>query len=97
MDQLQGKWEGKLAAGQRNLTLIFRFELNRGNKFYGYVDSPDQGNATLKIIKASFANGELSLETKFPKARFEGKLNGNTLDGDWMQGPANLPLSLKKD
>lgn len=97
MDRLQGKWLGKLKAGPRTLTIIFRFELNRGNKYYGYVDSPDQGNTTLKIMKASFDNGQLSLETKFPKARFEGKLSGNTLDGSWMQGPANLPLSLKKE
>lgn len=96
MDQLQGKWQGKLKTPQRDLTLMFRFEDNGKGEYYAFVDSPDQGNISLKVVKASLDGDELSLETKFPKGQFKGKLNGDALDGNWMQGPANLPLSMKK-
>ena len=96
MDQLQGKWQGKLNTPQRALTMVFRFEEKGNGEYYAFVDSPDQGNTSLKVIKASLTGDELSLETKFPKGQFKGKLNGGTMDGNWMQGPANLPLSLKK-
>jgi len=96
MDQLLGKWQGKLNTPQRALTMILRFEENGDGEYYGFVDSPDQGNTSLKIIKASLTGDELSVETKFPKGQFKGKLDGNTLDGNWMQGPANLPLKMTK-
>ena len=96
MDKLQGKWQGKLNTPQRALTLVFRFEEKGNGEYYAFVDSPDQGNTSLKVIKASLNAGDLSLETKFPKGQFKGKLEGNTLDGNWMQGPANLPLKLVK-
>jgi hypothetical protein len=97
MDQLQGKWQGKLNTPQRELTLVFRFEAEGEGEYYGFVDSPDQGNTSLKIVEAAFANGELSLKTKFPRGEFLGKLAGNELTGQWKQGPANMPLSMKKD
>ena len=97
MDQLLGKWQGKLTTPQRTVTLIFRFESNDDGKYYGYVDIPEQNNTNLKIAKASVDNGELTFNTKFPKIQFKGKLNGNTLDGQWMPpGPQTLPLTLKK-
>lgn len=97
MDQLQGKWQGKLNTPQRALTLVFRFEEKGDGKYYAFVDSPDQGNSSLKVLKASLEGDELSLETKFPKSQFKGKLNGAAMDGNWMQGPANLPLKMKKE
>ena len=97
MGQLQGKWQGKLKTPQRDLTLIFRFEENGKGEYYAFVDSPDQGNTSLKVAKASLDGDELSLETKFPKGQFKGKLNGGSLDGNWMQGPANLPLKMQKE
>ena len=97
MDQIQGKWQGKLKTPQRDMTLIFRFEAKGEGEYYGFVDSPDQGASGLKITEASFADGELLLKTKFPRAQFKGKLSGDKLDGQWKQGPANMPLSMNKD
>ena len=96
MDKLQGKWQGKLNTPQRELTLVFRFEENGNGEYYGFVDSPDQGNTSLKIVEATLSNGELSLKTKFPRAQFKGKLDGDVLDGEWIQGPGSMPLSMKK-
>ena len=97
MALLQGKWQGKLKTPQRELTLVFRFETKDDGKYYGYVDSPDQGANGLKIMQASLNGGELSLKTRFPKAEFKGKLDGDELDGQWIQGPGSMPLSMKKD
>lgn len=97
MDQIQGKWQGKLKTPQRELTLVFRFEANGDGDYYGFVDSPDQGNTSLKVVEAALEGDELSLKTKFPKAEFRGKLNGDELDGQWMQGPGTMPLTMKKE
>lgn len=97
MDQIRGKWQGKLKAPQRDMTLVFRFEANDKGEYYGYVDSPDQGANGLKIMEASLAGVELSLKTKFPRAEFKGKLSGDELTGHWIQGPANMPLSMKRE
>jgi hypothetical protein len=97
MDQLLGKWSGKLATPQRTLTLVFRFEADAAGEYFGFVDSPDQGNTSLKIVEAGFADGELSLKTKFPKAEFKGKLNGGELNGNWSQMGGTMPLVLNKE
>ncbi|TAJ93228.1 MAG: hypothetical protein EPO31_03185 [Gammaproteobacteria bacterium] len=97
MDLLLGKWTGKLATPQRTLTLVFRFEADAAGEYFGFVDSPDQGNTSLKIVEAGFADGELSLKTKFPKAEFKGKLNGGELNGNWSQMGGTMPLVLNKE
>jgi hypothetical protein len=97
MAQLSGKWQGKLVMPQRTLTLVFRFETSDDGEYIGFVDSPDQGNTSLKIVEAGFAGGELSLKTKFPRAEFKGKLNNGELTGSWQQMGGNMPLTMKKE
>lgn len=97
MALLQGKWQGKLKTPQRELTLVFRFEQSDDGKYYGFVDSPDQGANGLKIMEANLKDGELSLKVRFPRAAFTGKLSGNELSGKWLQGMGSMPLVMKKE
>ena len=97
MELLQGKWQGKLATPQATLTLVFRFESQGAGEYYGFVDSPDQRAIGLKMTEANLVDGQLSLTIKFPRAEFKGKLAGNELAGEWIQGPGSLPLTMKKD
>ena len=96
LQQLEGKWTGKLATPQQTLTLEFRFEKNGAGEYYGFVDSPDQRAMGLKIIESSFSDGELSIKIKFPAAEFKGKLNGSDLTGNWIQMGGMMPLTMKK-
>jgi len=92
MDQLLGKWQGKLGP----LTLVLRFETAEKGNFVGFIDSPDQGAKGIPITEATFTNGRLELKVKAIGGGFGGQLSGNTLSGEWKQMGQSNPLTLTK-
>lgn len=94
---ISGKWKGTLNTPQAELAIVLRFETGNDGAFYGYVDSPDQGVNGIKVTEAAIIGGELNLSTRFPRARYTGRLSGNEIQGQWQQGPGSMPLTLSKD
>jgi hypothetical protein len=93
MDQLLGKWQGKLGP----LTLVFRFEKTEKGDFVGFLDSPDQGAKGIPITEAALTDGRLELKVKAIGGEFGGQLSGNTLSGEWKQMGQSNPLTLTKE
>ena len=93
MDQLLGKWQGKLGP----LTMIFRFEKTDSGDFVGFLDVPEQGVKGMPITAATFADGQLTIKEKMANAEYSGQLSGNSLVGEWKQGGRGNPLTLTKE
>jgi hypothetical protein len=101
-EKLAGEWSGTLTppsppgAPPRELTLVMTFKRDDTGAIAGTFQSPQQGNALLKITTASLAGTTLSVETAIPPARFTGELNATSITGTWTQGPNGVPLTLTK-
>jgi hypothetical protein len=97
MDQLSGKWTGKLSLPQVTLSLVFRFEKTGKGELLGFLDSPDQGTTSIAITDASISNGKLTIKVASIGGEFEGQISDDKLEGTWTQGGMSNPLSLEKE
>ena len=70
MDQLLGKWNGKLGP----LAIVFRFEKTEKGDLVGFLDSPDQGAKRIPITDAGFGDGKLTLKIASVDSEFSGRL-----------------------
>jgi hypothetical protein len=97
-DKLAGEWTGTLAppGAPSELTLVMTFKRDDTGAIAGTFQSPQQGNALLKITTASLAGSTLSVELAVPPAKFTGELDASSITGTWTQGPGALPLKLTK-
>ncbi len=92
-----GDWKGTLDAGPRKLVLIFHLavDVDDEDELEGSLDSPDEGLFDLPISGISVAEGgAISIRLAVVGAVYDAKLaaDGKTLDGEWKQRGATLPL-----
>ena len=97
MDQLSGKWSGKMEAWDKKSAptdVMFRFENENNGDFTGYVDMPAMGSKNMPITEAEFKDGKLTLKIKAANnVNFKGQLSGDKITGDWR----GTPLTLTKE
>jgi hypothetical protein len=93
MKKLLGRWSGKLSV----ISVIFRFERNAVGKNVISIDSPEQNIKGQPILKASVVDGTLSL--KMAGAEYNGKINGNKIDGSLKPADQDvfIPLPMTKE
>ena len=94
---LEGTWKGALDAGGQTLHLVLTVTKSADGSYSGKLDSVDQG-ATIPIDVIKVTGDSVHLEWKSIEAKFDGKLNAaaTELSGEFSQGGATLPLSLKR-
>jgi hypothetical protein len=104
---LTGKWQGKLeitpppnaqnaAPPTRTLTMVLRFNTNASGQYVAFLDSPDQKAKDIPVDEVALTNGELTFKVGVVRGEYKGKLAGNTLTGEWTQGPLKAPLTLTR-
>jgi hypothetical protein len=98
---LGGNWEGAIQVtppqGQPiSLQIVMHFATNESGDTIGIIDSPTQHIKGIPITEASLNSGKLTLKADGARAEFHGELSGNTISGQWMQGPLTTPLVLKR-
>ena len=92
INSLSGKWNGKLG----NTNVVFRFEKNEKGKLLGFADFPDSNTKDIPFSEGSMNEGKLDLKIKLANIEYKGKLSKESLEGEWIQGGQNIPLTLKK-
>src|SRR5215470_15084462 len=94
---LEGSWNGALDAGGQTLHLVLTVTKSADGSFSGKLDSVDQG-ATIPIDVIKVTGESVHLELKSIEVKFDGKLNAaaTELSGEFSQGGATLPLTLKR-
>ena len=86
----KGPWSGKLSIQGIELPLIFNFNDNNCT-----LDSPSQGVNGIPAEKTVNENGLIKVTIKMIGATFEGKMNGECMEGTFTQNGFQLPLTLR--
>ncbi|MBN1904195.1 MAG: hypothetical protein JW927_03775 [Deltaproteobacteria bacterium] len=92
VNTLSGRWDGKLG----NTNVVFRFDKNEKGKLMGFLDFPDSKIKDLLISEGSMNEGKLALKIKIANIEYKGKLSKDSIEGEWLQGGQNIPLTMKK-
>jgi pimeloyl-ACP methyl ester carboxylesterase len=98
---LVGTWQGTLTVpGGPKLRLAVKVRQEAGGALAATVVSIDQGGIEIPVKRVTFTGGRLALELPNLRARFEGahrvEGGGAVIAGDWTQGGASLPLTLRR-
>jgi hypothetical protein len=95
-----GHWEGSINAPSGALRVVIDFDRAANGAWIGDIDLPDQGvkDMPLKGITVSDNSIAFNLTAGFGDPKFQGKLSddGNTISGDFIQGPNKVPFSIKR-
>ena len=92
---IDGLWQGTLETGAAKLRIVV--EITRsGDTLSGKLQSPDQSPAWLPVDTATFSGGVLKLELKRILSTYEGKLDKDTITGEWRQMESKFPLALRR-
>jgi hypothetical protein len=93
--QLLGKWSGSIKSPQGDTAIVFRFEKSAAGKSLAFLELAN-GAAKLPISKATLTDGKLSILIPGSGVEFKGKINGNKLEGSWVQNGNETPLTMTK-
>jgi fermentation-respiration switch protein FrsA (DUF1100 family) len=91
---LEGTYTGTLQAGEAQLHLVLHLSRNSNGTLHAMLDSLDQAVFAIEASSVSLHSGVLKLEVISVGASYEGKvsLDHKTIEGEWSQGNASLPL-----
>ncbi len=94
---LQGYWSGKLGMGKDGLPLQWKIAQSADGDFRAELDNPMQG-ANGHPVKVETENRTVRLFVQSGSGMFEGELSadGNSLEGDWIQGGQATPSVFKR-
>ena len=94
--QFAGEWQGKLAMGQAELALVFKFA-QQDSVVTGSLDVPQQGAKNLPIDKIHINGNNIALVISAIGFNYEGTLNASnsTIEGSMSQNGYTFPLVLK--
>lgn len=94
---IEGNWIGMLEFNGTKLRLAFQVA-KVGGRLQAKFDSPDQGASGLDIDTITIEGQSIKLAAKQFGFSFDGSLNetGDEINGTFNQGPAKLPLVLKR-
>ena len=90
-----GLWEGQLKVGI-DLQVVFKISSSGPDSLSATMDIPDQGLKNIKASSIKFRDDSLWLEIGQFKARYAGKLLGDSIINGVFQQGIRLPLTLKK-
>jgi hypothetical protein len=98
--KVAGTWNGDLHAtgpqGAVTIPVILRFETNQHADMVAFMDVPIQHMAGIPVNDASLTNGKLVVKVDAMHGEYDATLSGNTLTGQWTQGPQTLPLTMTR-
>ena len=96
---LEGTYTGTLQAGEAQLHLVLHLSRNSVGGLHASLDSLDQAVFAIEASSVTLNSGTLKLEVDTVGAGYEGKVSPDykTIDGEWSQGSASLPLVFHRE
>jgi hypothetical protein len=95
---IDGTWEGTIEAPQQGkLHMVIHFR-NTADGLVATMDSPDQNMNGWPATSVKRKGSSVKVAMDQISGVFQGKISRglDSISGDWSQGPANLPLVLRK-
>jgi hypothetical protein len=97
---LAGTWTGTLQAptpqGPHPLAIVLRFETNKSAEMVAFMDVPEQKVTGMAVTDATLTAGKVAIKIGAVGVEFDATISGNTMTGNWIQGPGNLPLTMTR-
>lgn len=95
---MTGAWLGTLSTPGGDLRVVFNLDRAPDGQLTGTMDSPDQGATGIPLSDVTRSADTLRIAVDAIAGRFAGVVNmtAGTVDGQWAQGPARLPLTIEK-
>jgi uncharacterized protein len=96
---LEGTYSGTLQVGDAQLHIILHLTHNASGELHATLDSLENAVFAVEASSVSLNAGILKFEIHSVGVRYEGRvsLDRQTIDGDWKQGSASLPLAFHQD
>jgi hypothetical protein len=96
--ELEGNWEGSIETPNGTLRLVVHFKNQPDKTVKATMDSPDQNAMDLPLTDVVQKGSALEFQLRLVNGAYKGTLNKDAtqLEGEWSQGGASLPLTLKK-
>ncbi|HXX13560.1 MAG TPA: alpha/beta hydrolase [Candidatus Eremiobacteraceae bacterium] len=96
---LEGTYSGVLQAGEAQLHIVLHLSQNSAGALHATLDSLENAVFAVEASSASLNAGTLKLEIRTVGVSYEGRVSVDrqTIDGDWKQGSASLPLVFHRD
>ena len=93
-----GSWLGALSIPDGELRVVFHIEQAPDGSLTGTMDSPDQGASGIPLSDVQRVADTLRIGVQAISGQFAGVIQPSTgaVEGQWAQGPARLPLTLRK-
>lgn len=94
---IDGSWMGSLDTGSVTLRIVFHI-VNTEDGLIATMDSPDQDMKGMPTTSVGRDGSSLRIEAKSIGGMFEGRIAADlsSIDGNWSQGGATLPLLLNR-
>lgn len=92
---LVGSWKGSLQVSGMELPLIFHVSQN-DDGYISTMDSPKQGVTGVPTTSTTFVNNEVRFEIKNAGILYQGKLEGDLIQGTFNQSGQVFPMNLSR-
>ncbi|MEE8572408.1 MAG: hypothetical protein V3T20_04025 [Gemmatimonadota bacterium] len=91
-----GDWEGVVAAGPQELTVVFHITQIEDGTYAATLDSPDQGAFGIPCEAPVVEGASINVPVAAVQGGFEGTIaeDGAKIDGTWSQMGNSIPLVL---
>jgi len=95
---ITGNWEGALSIQGTEIPIIFHIKRDSADKLAATFDSPKQQAYNLQCSDVIVTGDSVILMMKMINGKYAGLLSSDKkiLTGNWLQGGASFPLSMKK-
>ena len=80
---------------EMGLRLVVNIKGSEGENAIITMDSPDQGAYGIPVQIEYLSSDSLNVAVPQLMLNYKGRLEGDSIKGDFSQGPLNLPLNLK--
>jgi len=96
--QISGNWEGVLETPGNEIPVVFHIIKDSSGKYSATFDSPKQKAYNLACGEVIIKEDSVILMMPIVKGKYAGLLSADKkkLTGTWYQGPATMPLLMKK-
>jgi len=92
---ISGDWKGALDVQGMKLDMVIHVSGTEGN-YTTTLDVPAQGASGIPVDKTEINGTKVLFKVTAAGMTYNGELKGNTIEGNFVQGGMNLPLTLNR-
>ncbi|MFP4171113.1 MAG: alpha/beta hydrolase family protein [Methanomassiliicoccales archaeon] len=93
---VNGIWQGVLEVSGTEVEVVFKINEREDGSLFAAMDIPQQGALNIGVDRIRVSGKALRMDLGSLEASYQGKLDGESIKGDWYQSGQVFPLNLEK-